>query len=142
MAPPLILVSLLLWYPFAVQTHEGFSTGSAISRSHNYYGHFMYWFSLGLSMHRVHRLQPKLSWLELRPYVERLRRDCHVGCRKETFKFNDDAVAGWCRVLRARQRALTAGLHVCLHLNDAPELDRLRGSEKRDESVSDEWLLY
>ena len=70
MAPPLILVSLLLWYPFAVQTHEGFSTGSAEERSHNYYGRFMYWFSLGLSMHRQHHLQPKLSWIELRRYVE------------------------------------------------------------------------
>lgn len=70
MAPPLILVSLLLWYPFAVQTHEGFSTGAAEARSHNYYGRFMYWFSLGLSMHREHHLQPKLSWIELRPYVE------------------------------------------------------------------------
>jgi beta-carotene hydroxylase len=69
MAPPLILVSVLLWYPFAVQTHEGFSTGSEVSRSHDYYGLFMYWFSLGLSMHRVHHLQPKLSWLELRPFV-------------------------------------------------------------------------
>ncbi len=70
MVPPLILVSVLLWYPFAVQTHEGFSTGSPNSRSHNYYGRFMYWFSLGLSMHRVHHLQPKLSWIELRPFVE------------------------------------------------------------------------
>ncbi len=70
MAPPLMLVSLLLWYPFAVQTHEGFSTGSAEARSHNYYGHFMYWFSLGLSMHRRHHLQPKLSWIELRAFVE------------------------------------------------------------------------
>ena len=70
MAPPLILVSLLLWYPFAVQTHEGFSTGLAELRSHNYYGKFMYWFSLGLSMHRVHHLQPKLSWIELRRYVQ------------------------------------------------------------------------
>jgi len=69
MAPPLILVSVLLWYPFAVQTHEGFSTGPAVLRSHNYYGMFMYWFSLGLSMHRVHHLQPKLSWIELRPFV-------------------------------------------------------------------------
>jgi beta-carotene hydroxylase len=69
MAPPLLLVSVLLWYPFAVQTHEGFSTGSAVSRSHNYYGLFMYWFSLGLSMHRVHHQQPKLSWIELRPFV-------------------------------------------------------------------------
>jgi len=70
MVPPLMLVSLLLWYPFAVQTHEGFSTGSAIERSHNYYGRFMYWFSLGLSMHRVHHLQPRLSWIELRAFVQ------------------------------------------------------------------------
>jgi fatty acid desaturase len=74
MAPPLVLVSLLLWYPFAVQTHEGFSTGAAEERSHNYYGFFMYWFSLGLSMHRQHHLQPKLSWIELKPYVERAPR--------------------------------------------------------------------
>lgn len=70
MAPPLVLVSLLLWYPFAVQTHEGFSTGAPELRSHNYYGHFMYWFSLGLSMHREHHLQPKLSWIELRRFVQ------------------------------------------------------------------------
>jgi fatty acid desaturase len=74
MAPPLVLVSLLLWYPFAVQTHEGFSTGAAEMRSHNYYGRFMYWFSLGLSMHREHHLQPKLSWVELRRYVQRAPR--------------------------------------------------------------------
>jgi fatty acid desaturase len=70
MVPPLMLVSLLLWYPFAVQTHEGFSTGSPIERSHNYYGRLMYWFSLGLSMHRVHHLQPGLSWIELRAFVQ------------------------------------------------------------------------
>ncbi|HWN11168.1 MAG TPA: fatty acid desaturase [Pyrinomonadaceae bacterium] len=70
MAPALVLVSILLWYPFAVQTHEGFSTGEAEFRSHNYYGRFMYWFSLGLAMHRVHHLQPKLPWIELREYVE------------------------------------------------------------------------
>lgn len=70
MVSPLILVSILLWYPFAVQTHEGFSTGSPEARSHNYYGRFMYWFSLGLSMHREHHLQPKLPWIELRHYVE------------------------------------------------------------------------
>jgi fatty acid desaturase len=68
--PPLVLVSILLWYPFAVQTHEGFSTGSAALRSHNYYGRFMYWFSLGLSMHRQHHFEPKLSWVELHPFVE------------------------------------------------------------------------
>jgi fatty acid desaturase len=70
MAPALILVSVLLWYPFAVQTHEGFSTGAAEFRSHNYYGRFMYWFSLGLAMHREHHFQPKLSWIELKEYVE------------------------------------------------------------------------
>jgi fatty acid desaturase len=70
LGPALVLVSVLLWYPFAVQTHEGFSTGSPESRSHNYYGRFMYWFSLGLGMHRVHHFQPKLSWIELRDYVE------------------------------------------------------------------------
>jgi len=70
MAPALILVSVLLWYPFAVQTHEGFSTGPAELRSHNYYGRFMYWFSLGLGMHREHHKQPKLSWIELHEYVE------------------------------------------------------------------------
>jgi len=70
MVPTLALVSLLLWYPFAVQTHEGFSTGSAEARSHNYYGRFMYWFSFGLSMHREHHLKPKLSWIELKPFVQ------------------------------------------------------------------------
>ncbi len=70
MVPPLVLVSVLLWYPFAVQTHEGFSTGSAQARSHNYYGQFMYWFSLGLSMHREHHQKPKLSWIELHQFVE------------------------------------------------------------------------
>ncbi len=70
MAPSLVLTSLLLWYPFAIKTHEGYSTGSPESRSHNYYGRWMYWFSLGLSMHREHHLQPGLPWLELREYVE------------------------------------------------------------------------
>lgn len=69
--PPLVLVSLLLWYPFAVQTHEGFSTGSPESRSHNYYGRFMFWFSLGLSMHREHHLHPRLAWIQLLPFVQK-----------------------------------------------------------------------
>lgn len=67
--PATVLVSLLLWYPFAVKTHEGYSTGSPQSRSHNYYGSLMYWFSCGLSMHRVHHMNPGLAWLELRPFV-------------------------------------------------------------------------
>jgi omega-6 fatty acid desaturase (delta-12 desaturase) len=70
MAPTLVLVSILLWYPFAVKTHEGFSVGADELRSHNYYGRFMYWFSLGLAIHREHHLQPKLSWIELKDFVE------------------------------------------------------------------------
>ena len=71
MFPTLILVSLLLWYPFAYKTHEGFSTGSARTRSHDYYGHFMFWFSLGLSLHRVHHMRPHLAWIELRQFVRK-----------------------------------------------------------------------
>ena len=71
MVPLLVLVSLLLWYPFAFKTHEGFSTGSAESRSHNYYGRLMYWFSFGLSMHRTHHMRPYLTWIELLRFVER-----------------------------------------------------------------------
>jgi beta-carotene hydroxylase len=70
MVPALLLVSVLLWYPFAVKTHEGYSTGRADSRSHNYYGAFMYWFSLGLSMHRAHHARPHLAWIELKDFVE------------------------------------------------------------------------
>ena len=70
MAPALVLVSILLWYPFALKTHEGFSTGAAESRSHDYYGSFLYWASLGLSMHRVHHMKPGLSWIELRRFVK------------------------------------------------------------------------
>lgn len=87
MAPALVLVSVLLWYPFAVQTHEGFSTGPAESRSHNYYGLFMYLFSFGLSMHREHHLKPKLSWIELKDYVEaapaRARKRPHLLPRRD-----------------------------------------------------------
>lgn len=68
--PVFVLVSLLLWYPFAFKTHEGFSTGSAESRSHTYYGRFMYWFSLGLSMHREHHIKPGLAWIELHGFVQ------------------------------------------------------------------------
>lgn len=68
---PLVLVSHLLWYPFAYYTHEGHSTGASEFRSHNYYGLVMYWLTLGLSMHRVHHEHPRLSWIEMLPYVER-----------------------------------------------------------------------
>lgn len=70
MLPLLVIVSLLLWYPFAFKTHEGFSTGSPEARSHNYYGRLMYWFSFGLSMHRTHHMRPHLGWIELLPFVE------------------------------------------------------------------------
>jgi beta-carotene hydroxylase len=67
---PLVLVSHLLWYPFAYYTHEGHSNGASEFRSHNYYGRVMYWLTLGLSMHRVHHEHPRLSWIEMLPYVE------------------------------------------------------------------------
>jgi omega-6 fatty acid desaturase (delta-12 desaturase) len=68
-APALLIVSVLLWYPFAIKTHEGWSTGAPEARSHDYYGHLLYWFSLGLSVHRVHHMRPQLTWLELRNLV-------------------------------------------------------------------------
>jgi beta-carotene hydroxylase len=67
---PLVLTSILLWYTFAVKTHEGFSTGDPVHRSHNYYGGFAFWLTMGLSMHRAHHTHPGLSWIELRQYVE------------------------------------------------------------------------
>ena len=67
--PVCVLVSLILWIPFAWLTHESYSTGSAESRSHNYFGRLAYWFSFGLSMHREHHLRPHLSWIELRQFV-------------------------------------------------------------------------
>ena len=70
MLPGLVLVAIILWYPFALKTHEGYSTGPSSARSHNYYGRLMYWLSLGLSMHRVHHERPHLSWLELGSFVE------------------------------------------------------------------------
>ncbi len=63
--PALVLHSFLLWYGFAVKTHEGYSTGAAETRSHNYRGRFLYWFSFGLSMHRLHHLRPGLAWLQM-----------------------------------------------------------------------------
>ncbi len=72
--PVCFLVSLLLWIPFAHLTHEGYATGAAGARSHDYFGRLAYWFSFGLSMHREHHLRPHLSWIELRQFV---RRDPH-----------------------------------------------------------------
>lgn len=71
MVPALLIVSLFLWYPFAVKTHEGFSTGTEEQRSHDYYGVWVYWLTLGLSMHRAHHMYPTKSWLELRPFVKK-----------------------------------------------------------------------
>jgi beta-carotene hydroxylase len=90
MTPSLVLVSLLLWEPFAFKTHEGFSTGSHESRSHNYYGRFMYWFSFGLSAHRTHHLEPRLTWLQLRRHVEA---DPHGGLLRRIFARRDGRVA-------------------------------------------------
>ena len=70
MIPALLLVSVLLWIPFALKTHEGHSVGASETRSHDYYGHLMYWLSLGLSMHRVHHEKPQLSWMDLRAFVK------------------------------------------------------------------------
>ncbi|MBW3661264.1 MAG: fatty acid desaturase [Gemmatimonadetes bacterium] len=70
MLPVLVLVSIILWYPFALKTHEGHSTGPSATRSHDYYGRLMYWFSFGLSMHRVHHEKPQLPWIDLLSFVE------------------------------------------------------------------------
>jgi beta-carotene hydroxylase len=69
MLPALLVVSVILWYPFAVKTHEGWALGDEALRSHDYYGAPLYWLTLGLSLHRVHHVYPKLSWVELRQYV-------------------------------------------------------------------------
>jgi beta-carotene hydroxylase len=70
LVPALVIVSLLLWYPFAIKTHEGWSLGAPETRSHDYYGRAAYWFSFGLSMHRAHHLLPALTWLQLRRHVK------------------------------------------------------------------------
>lgn len=69
--PAQILNSFLLWYPFAVKTHEGHLIGEQEYRSHDYYGNFLYWFTMGLSMHRAHHMKPQLGWLQLKPYVQK-----------------------------------------------------------------------
>ncbi|HEY9839617.1 MAG TPA: fatty acid desaturase [Candidatus Obscuribacterales bacterium] len=63
------LHALVLWYFFAIKTHEGGSMGSPEERSHNYYGSLAYWLSCGLSLHRVHHLHPNLSWLEMAAHI-------------------------------------------------------------------------
>jgi fatty acid desaturase len=75
MLPALLLVSMLLWYPFAIKTHEGWSLGRAEARSHDYYGRFMYWFSAGLSLHRAHHMHPELTWLQLRRHIQKAPAD-------------------------------------------------------------------
>jgi fatty acid desaturase len=69
--PACTIHSLLLWYAFAIKTHEGYSIGAAETRSHNYYGRPLYWFSFGLSMHRLHHMQPRLAWLQMANEVPR-----------------------------------------------------------------------
>ena len=79
--PALFLVSMLLWYPFAYFTHEGYSLGASETKSHNYYGKTMFWLTLGLSMHRVHHEHPRLAWIESLPFVEADPRGFFAGLR-------------------------------------------------------------
>jgi fatty acid desaturase len=67
--PAAILHSLLLWYLFAIKTHEGYFTGMAAERSHDYLGRPLYWFSFGLSMHRLHHMKPQLAWLQMARHI-------------------------------------------------------------------------
>ena len=69
MAPALMLVSWLLWHPFALKTHEGWSQGAPETRSHDYQARWLYWFSLGLSLHQAHHLHPQLTWRQLRRFL-------------------------------------------------------------------------
>lgn len=69
--PAQVLNSFLLWYPFAVKTHEGHHVGKQEYRSHNYYGTFLYWLTMGLSLHRAHHMHPSHGWLQLMPYIEK-----------------------------------------------------------------------
>jgi fatty acid desaturase len=69
--PAQILNSFLLWYPFAVKTHEGHLTGKQEYRSHDYYGPLFYWLTLGLSLHRAHHMFPSKGWLQLMPYIQK-----------------------------------------------------------------------
>jgi len=78
---PLFFVSLLLWYPFAYFTHEGYSDGDSEYRSHNYYGKAIFWLTMGLSMHRVHHEHSRLAWIEMLPFVEEDPRGFWAGLR-------------------------------------------------------------
>ncbi len=68
-----ILHGFLLWYVFALRTHEGYSTGTQEARSHNYAGRLLHYLSGGLSMHRLHHMKPGLSWLEMTTHIPEAR---------------------------------------------------------------------
>ena len=84
--PSAALHSMMLWYGFGIKTHEGYSTGQAQTRSHNYYGRLIYWLSFGLSMHRLHHMRPGLTWLQMSnevpsgTWAQRLRLDRDHAC--------------------------------------------------------------
>ena len=67
MLPALVLVSWLLWHPFAIGTHAGWSLGAPETRSHDYPSRLLYWLSCGLSLHQQHHLHPERAWRALRP---------------------------------------------------------------------------
>lgn len=69
--PAQMINSFILWYPFAIKTHEGHLTGEQIYRSHDYYGKLLFWLTCGLSLHRAHHLHQRKAWLELYPYVQK-----------------------------------------------------------------------
>lgn len=69
--PAQVINSFILWYPFAVKTHEGHRVGEQKLRSHDYYGYMMYWLTMGLSLHRAHHMHPQLGWLQLRKFVQK-----------------------------------------------------------------------
>jgi len=60
------LHSLVLWYWFAIKTHQGYSTGEPEKRSHNYRSAALYWLTFGLSLHRDHHMKPNLAWAQTR----------------------------------------------------------------------------
>jgi len=84
--PAQIINSFILWYPFAIKTHEGHYVGAQEFRSHDYYGKFLFWLTCGLSLHRAHHLYQRKGWLELYPYIQqasiwdqiRMRRDIKI----------------------------------------------------------------